>query len=118
VIGNFRLEPLAKAQSILGFNLGIEVVQLAVVLAILPALLLLAPTRAYTPVRLFGAAFAGFAALAWIEERVSGAPNGVGDALDALLSHAPWILLVATLGALAARAALRAPPVRLEPASG
>ena len=39
---------------------------------------------------------------------MTGNPNGVGDALDALLSHAPWILLVATLGALAARAALRA----------
>ena len=118
VIGNFRLEPLAKAQSILGFNLGIEVVQLAVVLAILPALLLLAPTRAYTPVRLGGAAFAGFASLAWIQERVTGNPNGIGDALDALLSHAPWLLLIATLGALAARATLRASPPTLKAALG
>src|SRR5438045_3779903 len=31
VIGNFGLDPLEKAQSILGFNLGIELVQLAVV---------------------------------------------------------------------------------------
>ncbi len=37
LIGRFGLEPLQKAQSILGFNLGIELVQLGVVLAILPA---------------------------------------------------------------------------------
>ncbi|MBV9840004.1 MAG: HupE/UreJ family protein [Sphingomonadaceae bacterium] len=97
VIGNFRLEPLAKAQSILGFNLGIELVQLLVVAAVLPLLLMLAPMRIYAPFRSAGAAFAGFAALAWIEERITGLPNGVGDAVDALLGKAPWLVLAATL---------------------
>jgi hypothetical protein len=103
VIGNFRLEPLAKAQSILGFNLGIEIIQLAVVVAILPLLLLIAPTRAYPAIRTAGAAFAGFAALAWIEERVTGVPNGIGDWIDLLLGHAPALLAAATLLAIAAR---------------
>ena len=101
VIGNFRLEPIAKAQSILGFNLGIEIVQLMVVAAVLPLLLLLSPTRIYPALRTTGAAFAGFAALAWIEERLTGAPNGVGDVVDAVLGYAPWLVAVATLMALA-----------------
>lgn len=107
VIGNFRLEPLAKAQSILGFNLGIEIVQLCVVIAVLPFLMLVAPTRAYPPIRTFGAAFAGFAAVAWIEERLRGVPNGVGDMVDTALGHAPLGIAVATALALGARLVAR-----------
>ena len=99
VIGNFRLEPLAKAQSILGFNLGIEIVQLAVVVCVLPTLLMLAPTRSYLIVRSAGATFAGFAALAWMEERITGRPNGVGDIIDAVLGYAPWLVAASTLAA-------------------
>lgn len=100
VISNFRLDPLAKAQSILGFNLGIELVQMMVILSVLPLLLMIAPTRIYPRIRQCGAVFAGFAALAWIEERVSGQPNGIGDAVDALLGWAPWLIAAATLIAL------------------
>lgn len=112
VIGNFRLEPLAKAQSILGFNLGIELVQLAVVACVLPSLLLFARTRFYPAIRTGGAAFAGVAALAWIEERVTDAPNGLGDRIDALLGYAPWFVPIATLIAIAIHLSLRtgAPP--------
>lgn len=113
VIGNFRLEPLAKAQSILGFNLGIELVQLAVVASVLPALLLLARTRFYPGIRVAGAVFAGVAALAWIEERVTGTPNGLGDRIDAGLGYAPWFVPAATLIAVVIQFAARpvAPPV-------
>ncbi len=107
VISNFRLDPLAKAQSILGFNLGIEMVQMAVILSVLPLLLLIAPTRWYPAIRTGGALFAGFAALAWIEERVTAQPNGIGDAIDALLGEAPWIVGGATLVALILRFAAR-----------
>ena len=99
VIGNFGLEPLQKAQSILGFNLGIEVVQLLVVAATMPALLMLARTPAYQPFRIAGAAFAGVAAIAWIIERVWGVENPVGRVIDSGLSEAPWLLLVLTLAA-------------------
>jgi hypothetical protein len=107
VISNFNLDPLAKAQSILGFNLGIEMVQMAVIVSVLPLLLLIAPTRWYPAIRTGGALFAGFAALAWIEERVSGQPNGIGDAVDALLGQAPWIIGGATVVALLLRCAGR-----------
>ena len=105
VISNFRLDPLAKAQSILGFNLGIEAVQLAVILSVVPLLLLIAPTRSYPSIRRAGALFAGFAALAWIEERLTGRPNGVGDAVDGLLGQALWAVVGATLLAALVRLA-------------
>ena len=42
LVGHCGLGPLQKSQSILGFNVGIELVQLAVVATVAPALILLA----------------------------------------------------------------------------
>ena len=110
IIANFGLEPLAKAQSILGFNLGIELVQLAVVACVMPALLLLARTPAYAPFRTAGAALTAVAATAWIVERVSGVPNIVAESIDTALGYAPWGVAVLTLGATGAWAVARRGP--------
>jgi hypothetical protein len=109
LIGRFGLEPLQKAKSILGFNLGIELVQLMVVAAVMPALVLLARTRWYPAVRSTGAVFAGIAATAWILERALGIDNPVGRAIDAGLGHAPWLLAGLTAVAALAFAAERRP---------
>ena len=60
-----------RIASILGFNLGIEMMQMVVVAAILPSLLILSRTAGYTVVRFGGALFAGLASLGWITERLS-----------------------------------------------
>jgi hypothetical protein len=109
LIGRFGLDPLQKAKSILGFNLGIELVQLLVVAAVMPALILLARTRFYPAVRIAGAVLAGVAAIAWIIERTLGTDNPVGRAIDAGLGHAPWLLGLLTIAALLAFAAERRP---------
>lgn len=100
LIGHFGMEPAQKAKAILGFNIGIELVQLIVVAAVTPALLLLARTRWYATVRVAGAALAGIAALAWLAERLFEAENVVARAVDAGLSYAPWGLVVLTLVAI------------------
>ena len=107
LIGHFGLEPLQKAQSILGFNIGIELVQLAVVATIMPALVMLAQTRTYPALRVGAAIVSGGAAIAWIVERVTGAQNPVGRAIDAGLVHAPWLVLILTAGAFLAKLAER-----------
>ena len=105
VIANFGLEPLQKAQSILGFNLGIELIQLAVVAALLPSLVVLARLPSYAWLRRGGALLAAVASLAWIAERVWGQPNPIAETLDAALGRAPWLFAALTLAA--AIAALR-----------
>jgi hypothetical protein len=103
VVARFGLGIAEKAASIFGFNVGIEIVQLLVVLAIMPALILLSRTRLYTPFRDAGAAFAAIAASAWIFERVSGQPNPVAETIDAALGHTLWVvaaLVVVTVIAL------------------
>ncbi len=102
LIGRFGLDPLQKAKSILGFNIGIELVQLMVVAAAMPALVLLAQTRFYPAVRTAGAGLAGVAAIAWIIERGLATENPIGRAIDTALGHAPWLWAALTAGAVLA----------------
>ena len=100
VIANFGLEPLQKAQSILGFNLGIELIQLAVVASVLPSLIVLARLPSYAWLRRGGALLAAVASLAWIAERVTGQLNPIAETIDAALGRAPWLLAALSLAAL------------------
>lgn len=96
------LGPKTLTLSLLGFNLGIELIQLCIVAVTVPWLLLLGRTRYYTPFRLGGAAVAGFAAVAWLLERVLGKPNGGVALVEALGRHAGWLLLALAAGSLLA----------------
>lgn len=97
-IADFGFSPWYLAMSILGFNVGIELMQLAVVLVTIPWLLLLARTRCYAPVRIGGAVFGGTAALTWIGERAFSWPNPFDAWVTNLAHHAWWV--VAALAAL------------------
>ena len=57
--------------------------QLAIVALVLPPLIVLARTRAYTPLRIVAAGVAGVAAVGWLAARL-GFANGLSDAADGL----------------------------------
>lgn len=80
-----------RLASILGFNLGIETMQLIVVAAILPSLLILSRTPAYAFFRVAGALFAGFASLGWIAERLFGVSASVDLVVDSVAHRGMWI---------------------------
>jgi hypothetical protein len=90
---NLGVGPWQRIASILGFNLGIETMQLVVVVAILPSLIILSRTPAYTVFRLSGALFAGFASLGWIVERLFGVPDFVDGLVDRIAQRAVWIAI-------------------------
>ena len=69
LIAGYGFSPWHLGATILAFNLGIEFMQLFVVAATIPWLILLARTRWYPPLRVAGAAFAAIASLGWIGER-------------------------------------------------
>jgi hypothetical protein len=69
VIAEFGLDSWHRTLSILGFNLGIELMQLAILGLTVPWLLLLARTGVYAAVRVTGAMAAGVAALGWVAQR-------------------------------------------------
>ncbi len=69
-LGELGLSRWERVASILGFNLGIEAMQLIVVAAALPSLVLLSRMRSYWALRIGGALFAGCASVSWIVERL------------------------------------------------
>jgi hypothetical protein len=95
VMSELRLDAAHTAMSIFAFNVGIEIMQLMVVVATVPWLLLLARTGAYAPVRIVGAVGAIIVAAAWVAERAAGVTNPFTPAVNFLADHA-----VACLGAL------------------
>jgi HupE / UreJ protein len=92
-----------RVASIFGFNLGIETMQLIVVAAALPSLILLSRTRIYSSIRIAGALFAGTAAAAWVVQRLWDLPNPADPLVTALAQHAGWIVSGLTLLGLFAR---------------
>lgn len=81
VLSNLHLSAGPMALSILGFNIGIELMQLFVVLLVIPWIILLSDTPAYKIVRVTAATFAGIAATAWIAERSTGIENKISSLL-------------------------------------
>jgi hypothetical protein len=76
---------------ILSFNLGIETMQIIVVAAILPSLMLLSRTRAYSLFRISGALCAGIASLAWFLQRLLDVGTPVDTIVNVFARHAVWI---------------------------
>ena len=84
-----------RVESIFAFNVGIEAMQLLVVLCVLPSLMLLSRTKLYTSFRPTGAVFAGLAALGWTCERLSNRSFGIDTVVDGIAKHS--LLLAITL---------------------
>lgn len=90
------------ALSILGFNTGIELMQLFVIAVTVPWLILLAQTKDYTPFRILGAGVAGVISVAWMSERILLRPNMITDAAAKGFAFAPWILMALAVSSLLA----------------
>ncbi len=115
LVGNAGLGVQERGLAILGFNLGIEIVQMIVVVAVLPWLLLLARAPNFALFRTSGAGFAGIAAFAWLAERITGSANAVASGYGVILAHPLALLAVLAAVALAnhwAQQGRRGPPVK------
>lgn len=88
------LGPVQAAWTLLGFNLGIELAQLALLALVVPWCLVLARTRAYDAFRIVGGGVAALLASAWLLERTTGFMNPTTRPLAWLEAH-PLVVLVA-----------------------
>jgi hypothetical protein len=95
-----HLDATQMGLSILGFNIGIELMQLGIMAVILPSFVLLSQTKLYAPFRIFGAIVASIAAIAWIFERVSNTPNFITVWMEKALPYAPWLIVFLAIGAV------------------
>jgi hypothetical protein len=92
-----------RVTGILAFNLGIETMQMLVVVIILPSLMLMSKTRAYQFLRIGGAVFGGAASVGWIFERILNVETPVDEIVNAFARHALWIAITLLLVSLAFR---------------
>lgn len=92
---------VSSTLTLLGFNLGIELVQLAIVAAVAPSLLVLSRYSSYVIFRQVLAYLSMAAAAAWIVNRTSGLADGLVAAMEAAMGYAGWLVLAAASLALA-----------------
>ena len=92
--------------SLLGFNVGIELAQLAVVLLVLPPLVMLARTPVYPALRTAAASLTAVAAVGWLLARV-GLSTPLGVAADSLGPATPWVVLALWMAAAVTAVAQR-----------
>lgn len=100
VLSVLNLDAGVMALSILSFNIGIEIMQLFVVILIIPWLILLSQTPVYKWVRVVWALLAGIASLAWISERVFEKPNKIAILIQNNYGLAPWGIFMLALFSL------------------
>ena len=102
-LGELGLGRLERVAGILAFNLGIGTMQMLVVAATMPSLVLMSRTRAYPLLRIAGALFAGVASVGWIAQRLLGVHDSVDVVVNCVAHYAVWIagaLFLISLGCL------------------
>jgi HupE / UreJ protein len=93
ILANLKLGAGTMALSILGFNLGIELMQLFIIAIIVPWLILLSKTVFYDWFRIVAATLAAIAALAWIAERISGNGNIITAFVTKVSEYGLWCII-------------------------
>ncbi|MGI4751115.1 MAG: HupE/UreJ family protein [Janthinobacterium lividum] len=93
-LANLNLETSRMVLSILGFNIGIELMQLFVIAMVIPWLILLSRLPVYKIIRVVGAVLAGVAAIGWIIERISSRANLVSLFVLQITPYAPYLVII------------------------
>jgi HupE / UreJ protein len=90
---NLSLTPKYMFLSILGFNIGIELMQLVIIALTIPWLMLLSQAQYYSFLSRGGAVVVAVAAVAWLFERITEKPNTITVLIEHLAAQAHWLLL-------------------------
>jgi len=99
VLAGLYLNVGTLALSILGFNLGIERMQLFIIFIIAPWLILLSKTNYYAFFRIPAAVLAAIAATGWIIERITGNANVITIALNDVTPYALRLIILLAIAA-------------------
>ncbi len=91
-----------RIASLLGFNIGIELGQMVIILLIFPALFLLRRTRSYLGVMYVGSVALALVALGWALERVFDLESSVSTLVDPILDWPRSLYIAIGLTAIAA----------------
>lgn len=102
LLSELGLDRSNRIASLLGFNIGIELGQMVIILLIFPALFLMRRTRAYLGIMYAGSALLAIGALGWAVERAFDVELGVSRIIDPILDWPRSVWLAALLTGVAA----------------
>jgi HupE / UreJ protein len=108
LLGDLGLKSDRRVSSLLGFNLGVEVGQVAIILMIFPALFLLRRVKIYDFVLKLGSGTAAVLALGWTIERVFGVNLRIAKLTDPFVVFPRVLIGIVILLAAALTLHLRA----------
>ncbi|MCB0641529.1 MAG: HupE/UreJ family protein, partial [Phaeodactylibacter sp.] len=100
VLSELHLETGELIYSILGFNIGIELMQVLIIFLTIPWLILLSKNGHYKYLRIAGAVVAIVASLAWIIERWQLEPNRISTLVEQGFQQGRWLLLLLMAAAI------------------
>lgn len=100
VLTEMNLETTEMAYSILGYNIGIELMQIFVLVLTMPWIIILSKNNHLKWLRVSGAVLALTASAAWGLERIELQPNMVSTLIEQVLSQGKWILLILMIAAI------------------
>ena len=93
ILTNLNLDTNKLIVSLLGFNIGIEIMQLFVIVLVMPWLLILSTYRIYKWIRIFGGIFAGIVSMAWAIERYTEKSNSISTYLENTSTYSLWFVV-------------------------
>ncbi len=102
LLGDLGLKSDRRVSSLLGFNVGVELGQVAVILMIFPILFLLRRIKAYERVMQIGSVIAGTLALGWAVERLFEVDLRIASITDPLVVFPRALVGVALLFVISA----------------
>lgn len=95
LLADLGLDRSRRVTSLLGFNVGVELGQAAIILMVFPMLFIVRRTRWYLPFLRVGSVLLAFVALAWATERIFDYDLAVNSFVDPALRWPRSALLVA-----------------------
>ncbi len=94
LLADLGLDRSRRVPSLLGFNIGVELGQAAIILMVFPMLFIVRRTRYYVPFMYVGSVVLAVAALGWAAERIFEYNLRVNDVVDPLLRWPRSAILV------------------------
>ena len=101
LLSELGLDRSRRVPSLLGFNIGVEIGQSAIILMVFPILFILRRTRFYMPFLNLGSIGLAAVAMAWATERIFGYDTRVNDLVDPVLRWPRSAILVAVAHGIA-----------------
>ena len=93
-LSGLQLESSEMLLNVLGFNIGIEVMQIFIITITIPWLIILSSNPIYKWIRIVGAVLSVIISISWIIERSIGDSNFITTWVEKSAVHSKWILVL------------------------